>query len=180
MLCAVAKTLKGMARQSDTLVRYGGEEFVALLPETEGPDAMALAERMRNAVVALDVQIDATTNIRVTLSLGVASYPADAADGETLVQRGDAAMYTAEQNRRHRTVGCATAQSPLPTRRILLVDNSDQSLKLLEAYLVSEGCQCFTAVGVEATGSRPTGTARRDHNGCHDAAADRLRRLSAT
>ncbi len=151
VLCAVAKTIKGMARQSDTLVRYGGEEFVALLPETEGPDAMALAERMRTAVAALDVPIDPTTTIRVTLSLGVASYPADAADGETLVQRGDGAMYTAKQTGRNRTVGCATAESPFADARILLVDNDDKSLKLLETYLVSEGYQLLrTADGVEA------------------------------
>ena len=105
-----------MARQSDTLVRYGGEEFVALLPETEGPHAMALAERMRNAVAALDVQIDPTTNIRVTLSLGVASYPADAADGETLVQRGDGAMYTAKQTGRTAPSAAPRRSRPLPMR----------------------------------------------------------------
>ena len=83
VLRSVAQSLRGLVRQSDTLVRYGGEEFVVLLPHTDGAEAMILAERMRGTVAGLTVSADGAPPIQVTMSLGVASYPADARDGET-------------------------------------------------------------------------------------------------
>jgi diguanylate cyclase (GGDEF)-like protein len=152
VLCAVAGALRGLMRQADTLVRYGGEEFVALLPNTNGDDAMALAERMRATVAALQVPIEGAGSIQVTISLGVSSYPSDANDGQTLVERGDAAMYLAKQSGRNRIAGVQSqARGPLAGARVLLVDDDEETLRGLEASLAPEGYELLQARdGVEA------------------------------
>lgn len=142
VLRAVATTLRDLVRQSDALVRYGGEEFVALLPHTDGNDAIAMAERMRTAVAALRIPVEGNTTVDVTMSLGVASYPADASDGQTLVQRGDAAMYLAKRCGRNRTVACGSqASASLADSRVLLIADAETSTRTLEAYLIGEGYQ---------------------------------------
>ncbi len=146
VLRAVADALRGLMRQADTLVRYGGEEFVALLPDTNGEDATALAERMRSTVAALKLPIAGGPIVRVTMSLGVASYPTDATDGNSLVQLGDAAMYLAKRSGRNRTIGCGSRPGPaLNDVCVLLLADEYQPLKDIEALLTAEGCRVLCA-----------------------------------
>ncbi|MGD9723518.1 MAG: response regulator [Pirellulales bacterium] len=142
----VAETLRSLVRQADTLVRYGGEEFVALLPHTNGPEAVLLAERMRNAIAGVRIPIGDDETVQLTMSFGVAAFPDDALDGPTLVQRGDAAMYLAKRGGRNRTVACGTpTAAPRSDARVLIVAAEDADLQGLESSLVAEGCQLLHA-----------------------------------
>ncbi len=89
----MADTLKGLLREEDILIRFGGEEFLALLPNTDFSTAEKVAERMRAAVEALPAENPA---LKVTLSLGV-SQVENLQDLEAAIHRADAAMYQAKQ-----------------------------------------------------------------------------------
>jgi len=90
---SVADTLKGLLREEDILIRFGGEEFLALLPNTDFSTAEKVAERMCAAVEALPAENPA---LKVTLSLGV-SQVENLQDLEAAIHRADAAMYQAKQ-----------------------------------------------------------------------------------
>jgi diguanylate cyclase (GGDEF)-like protein len=96
----------GNTKASDLPARYGGDEFVVLLPDCTGDDALAVAERLR-AAVALDV-----TAVPVTVSAGVGAMPANAGDGERLVAAADAALYSAKREGRDRSVRSARVAEP--------------------------------------------------------------------
>jgi diguanylate cyclase (GGDEF)-like protein len=98
----VARLLQEGVRTVDTVGRYGGEEFVAILPQTEMADARQLAERLRRAIEAHVVKVPAG-EIRVTVSIGVAKYPAVAiATPDDLVRAADQALYRAKEEGRNR------------------------------------------------------------------------------
>lgn len=89
-------------RSTDVVARYGGEEFAIILPETSGEGAVGKAEHIRRSVAdhKFPASGDATTH--VTVSIGVAAYPAEAVDAPTLIRRADKALYRAKQNGRNR------------------------------------------------------------------------------
>ncbi len=106
-LCRLAQILQKAARETDIVCRYGGEEFVLLLPHTSGAEAMALAERLRAAVEHAPWKRRA-----LTISLGVCTLGPDANNALFLLERADAAMYEAKAAGRNRVVsGCA---DPVP------------------------------------------------------------------
>jgi diguanylate cyclase (GGDEF)-like protein len=90
-------------RQIDLLGRYGGDEFVALLPETDLPNALSVAERLRKVVDGATFASSALP-VKITLSAGVASLGTDVKDLTTLVQKADAALYEAKRLGRDRVV----------------------------------------------------------------------------
>ncbi len=99
----VCDVLRGRVRKVDTLARYGGEEFMVLLPQTSKADAMEVGEKLRRAVLespALASPSQPTGHI--TISLGVASYPVDATEQDTLVDCADAALYGSKRGGRNR------------------------------------------------------------------------------
>ena len=99
VLQSVADTLRAALRNYDLPCRYGGEEFLAILPNTDAAGAYAVAERLRKDIVELTVD-----NLKVTISLGVATYPdLDIAGSEQLVERADGALYLSKENGRNRT-----------------------------------------------------------------------------
>lgn len=93
LLAKIGAILLKELRTVDYLFRYGGEEFLALIPETDLPEACEAAERLRAAV---------ETGTAVTISLGVAAYRNTMPDKETLIAGADAALYRAKQNGRNR------------------------------------------------------------------------------
>ena len=105
VLRALAARLREQVRPVDHVARYGGEEFVVILPETTGEGAFALAERLRTAVADSAVPATDGRTIRVTISIGVASFPADAGSGTAMIAAADAALYAAKQGGRNRTIG---------------------------------------------------------------------------
>jgi diguanylate cyclase (GGDEF)-like protein len=86
-----------LRRPADRGVRYGGEEFVALLPDTELRGAVTIAESIRAAIAALAIAHEDAPGGRVTVSIGVAScYPVAGTAPASLVQAADAALYEAK------------------------------------------------------------------------------------
>ena len=84
--------------------RYGGEEFVAILPGADEADAHRFAERVREAV-ANHVYRDEANEVRMTLSGGVASFPGEGVDHpDLLIKRADEALYAAKQGGRNRVL----------------------------------------------------------------------------
>lgn len=97
LLKALSSHLKQSLRSSDVLARLGGDEFIALLPETGDREEVAkVAQKMLSAAtrpITLNQQ-----EIRVTASIGVALYPIDGADEQTLMKHADKAMYVAKND----------------------------------------------------------------------------------
>ena len=101
---AVARTVKRQIREGDVAIRYGGEEFLVLLPAASKADAAETAERIRRAV-ADTVVVDGEQRISVTISAGVTSCPElDTSSEEDLVARADEALYAAKQAGRDRVM----------------------------------------------------------------------------
>ncbi|CAG7856808.1 hypothetical protein MCAMS1_01439 [biofilm metagenome] len=101
-LAAVAKNIKKSMRNSDVLFRYGGEEFVVLLSETDLEGANIVAERIRKAIAASTISYDMTA-VRVTASIGVTALHNDDTT-DTMVKRADEAMYRAKHGGRNKIV----------------------------------------------------------------------------
>jgi diguanylate cyclase (GGDEF)-like protein/PAS domain S-box-containing protein len=99
LLIAVANRLKSAVREVDTVSRQGGDEFVLILPDTGADGAAHVAEKLLEAV-AQPYQIE-SFELTVTLSIGIALYPGDGADFESLSKCADAAMYRAKHDGRN-------------------------------------------------------------------------------
>lgn len=102
VLRAVAELLQARLRRSDLLGRIGGEEFAALLPDTDAAGALQLAENLRQAVQTLQPVIEGGPRIEVTASIGVEAAPAGKGPFAELMRRADEAMYAAKQAGRNR------------------------------------------------------------------------------
>jgi len=102
--------LKASVRDVDLCGRYGGEEFVVVLPATSQAGAVKVAERIREAVAEHCFSLGGQEASRLTVSLGVASYPDDAQDLEALIADADLALYRSKQGGRNRV----SAYSQLP------------------------------------------------------------------
>ena len=87
-LIAVADVLRSNQRTSDSAFRWGGDEFVLLLPDVHPTEARAAAERFAILVSSIEVN-----NLRLSVSVGVASYPEDGSDPQALLRRADDLMY---------------------------------------------------------------------------------------
>jgi diguanylate cyclase len=103
LLKAVATRIQGALRESDTVARVGGDEFVALLPQIQhNDDVLGVAEKIRQAI-AEPVAIDQHT-LTVSASIGIAMYPNDGEDLIALTKCADSAMYRAKEGGRDAVV----------------------------------------------------------------------------
>lgn len=100
-LKVVADILQTMKRTEDTACRYGGEELVLILPETKKMNALVIAERIRKKVEETGLEFEGK-KFNVTLSGGIASYPADGKEARELVHAADVALYQAKESGRNR------------------------------------------------------------------------------
>lgn len=99
-LTEVAQLILASVRDADFVARYGGDEFVLMLPETASPSAMQMAERVRARIAAHRFTGGVGAEIHLTASFGVASYPEHAMIAEKLIELADAAMYEAKQHKK--------------------------------------------------------------------------------
>jgi diguanylate cyclase (GGDEF)-like protein len=102
VLQSLARTLLKEVRDIDTAARFGGEEFVIILPETEGLDGTFLADRLRTAIAQTPIALSAGWELSITVSIGVASYPHCADTSQLVIERADQALYVAKQSGRNR------------------------------------------------------------------------------
>jgi len=108
-LCALVRAARDALRESDRIVRWGGEEFLLVFPETAGAEAAPICERIRDDVAAL-VHDSASGRFRITISCGVAAAnPADESL-ESVLARADAALYAAKGAGRN----CVRSEDDLP------------------------------------------------------------------
>lgn len=102
VLQKVAATLRKICRLEDVISRYGGDEFMILLPETASDGAVLLAERIRKT---FETSQDTEDEKSTTVSIGIASYPISPAHNiEDLIKLADQALYRAKEAGRNRTV----------------------------------------------------------------------------
>ena len=99
------RILSRTTRETDVVARYGGDEFVVLLPATAGPPAFKLAERIRQAMEAHPIRVE-NARLSVTSSQGIATYPVNSRihGHEDLIREADKALYQAKQAGRNRSV----------------------------------------------------------------------------
>ncbi|WP_433082709.1 diguanylate cyclase [Dactylosporangium sp. CA-052675] len=103
LLRQLAERIQGLIRAEDVLFRYGGDEFVLLLPDTAADEALRLAIRLTDEVRAREFA--GTPPLHLSISMGVASSPADGTDGETLIAVADRRNYLAKRRGRGQAVG---------------------------------------------------------------------------
>jgi len=99
VLKAISDIMRESARPVDCVARYGGEEFVVMMPDTSSTDALELAEHIRARVAAKKFQ-----GRKMTLSIGVATFPEDADNAEGLISIADEALYQAKREGRDRAI----------------------------------------------------------------------------
>lgn len=96
VLKGVAKSIVGSLRDADYCGRFGGEEFVTLLPETDTPGAIHVAERLRKRIEQITIGIG-TEQVQMTVTIGVASYQLNDSSIEVIIQRANKALYQAKR-----------------------------------------------------------------------------------
>jgi len=101
LLQHVTRCIRSELRGSDVLARYGGDEFIALLPETGSHGAKDMGERIRRAIEMSRLDVHGT-DVLTTVSIGIGSYPDDAGSLEMIMEKADKAMYQAKQRGRNR------------------------------------------------------------------------------
>lgn len=100
VLRGISERLKFSVREVDMVARYGGEEFSILLPETSKELALVVAERLRDAIESNKVKVN-SEELAITISAGVATYPEDGIDAESLIEKADTALYKAKTKGRN-------------------------------------------------------------------------------
>jgi diguanylate cyclase (GGDEF)-like protein len=88
-------------RQTDLIARYGGDEFVVLLPETPCSGAAGVAERIRKSIESTPL-VTREKQLATTVSIGIACYPNHGVDFETVLEKADHAMYASKSGGKNR------------------------------------------------------------------------------
>ena len=96
-LVEAASVIRGSARETDVVARFGGDEFALILPDTGSEGAAAVGDRLRQRIAAHEFLTSVGLSIRLTVSVGVATLPDVAASAEELVRAADGAMYRVKE-----------------------------------------------------------------------------------
>jgi len=113
VLRSVGDVILSGVRQIDTAARYGGDEFVVLLPETDPTGAFVLAEKIRLGVNAIAIELPGASP-RPSLSIGVVSYPDDGRTADELIISADGAMYASKRAGKDRVTGTPLHEAGRP------------------------------------------------------------------
>src|SRR5438270_5958474 len=137
MIGRAAQAIRTAVRDYDLPARFGGDEFAILLPETTLPEAIIVAERIRQGVEAIELSVSDGTRVMVSASIGVAVFPRDGANASELLAAADRAVYQAKALGRNQV--CAFAEpkpdqfrwprpAVVPALPVIGVTSSDASL----------------------------------------------------
>jgi diguanylate cyclase (GGDEF)-like protein/PAS domain S-box-containing protein len=148
LLAALAVRLKSAVREADTVARLGGDEFMLILPDTDAQGAAHVAQKLI-ARAEPPFQIG-THELAITPSIGIAMYPVDGEDFDTLSQRADAAMYRAKRDGRNNFC-FFTQEMQAHAARTLVLENA------LRRALEREQLQLYYQPLVELRTGRVTG-----------------------
>ena len=124
---SVGEALQSVGRDQDVAVRYGGEEFVLVMPETSKDDAGRVADRVCSTIAGLELSASQPAD-GVTMSIGVASFPGDALSPEDLLRCADRAMYTAKAKGKNQVQLYGANRRALPRVEVVL-EGEIRSLK---------------------------------------------------
>jgi diguanylate cyclase (GGDEF)-like protein len=101
LLREVGDLIRQHLRDIDTAYRYGGDEFILLLPQTSKESALHVARRLCSLLNRTSISLEEKVNINITASFGVASFPEDATSKVELVRLADQAMYRVKNGTRN-------------------------------------------------------------------------------
>ena len=117
LLVEAARVLKSCTRDQDVAARWGGDEYVILLRETDSGGALKVAERIRRSIESHHFLAREGYGLSLTTCIGVASYPEHAADKRTLVDLADRAMYRGKKSSRNVVYVASPAHDAVPAAR---------------------------------------------------------------
>ena len=103
----VAKRILNAVRGIDKVVRFGGDEFCIILPQTDQDQAMLVANRVRKSLTSSPLHVDTDVEVTITASFGIATYPTHATTKENLIRQADLAMYRVKSSTKN-AVGVAS------------------------------------------------------------------------
>jgi len=152
LLVEIAQRLRSCVRQTDTVARYGGDEFTIILPDLHQPeDAAQVAEKILERVV--EPVVAGSNSMEISVSIGIAVYPYDGTDIETLLRNADDAMYRAKEAGRNNYQLCteqmktrAMERSSMQSRLRKAMDDEELMLAYQPQFSLSTGL----VVGAEA------------------------------
>ncbi len=101
VLADLSEIIKECIRDVDIFARYGGEEFAIILPQTPLKDALVIGERIRTKVSENEFKSDKDEILKVTVSVGISSYPENGRSHEELISLADQALYRAKDEGRN-------------------------------------------------------------------------------
>ena len=131
-----------MLRNSDTIVRWGGEEFLVITRQIGMDNSLELAERIRKRIAEYPFKIDETITINKTVSIGFAHFPFITNDTQTfhwtqVISLADSALYIAKNNGRNLSVGLKTGQRSLDIDAKEIISNIKMGIDKNYIELVS-------------------------------------------
>jgi diguanylate cyclase (GGDEF)-like protein len=100
ILIDMSSILRTELRSNDLVYRYGGDEFIVLLPKTDIDDSKKIALRISEAVKSAEFSINETQKYRLSLSIGVSQFPSDAANAKSIIDFADKMMYQSKKSGR--------------------------------------------------------------------------------
>jgi diguanylate cyclase (GGDEF)-like protein len=99
VLKTIANTLKANLRKSDIICRWGGEEFAVVLPKSTAEEVHFTAERLRQAINGIRLELNSHSDIGVSISIGITTCNSEDESSELLMKRADKAMYEAKRHK---------------------------------------------------------------------------------
>jgi diguanylate cyclase (GGDEF)-like protein/PAS domain S-box-containing protein len=152
LLVETAQRLRSCVRQTDTVARYGGDEFTIILPDLHQPeDAAQVAEKILERVV--EPVAAGATSIELSVSIGIAVYPYDGSDLDTLLRNADDAMYRAKSTGRNGYQLCTEQMKTRATERLSMQSRLRKAMnddELVLTYQPQMSVSTGLLVGAEA------------------------------
>ena len=147
ILGGISEILKDTLRSSDWIGRWGGEEFLAVLPNSDEETAQTIAERLREEIDQFSIQFNGQ-KIKATISIGVSNHPQDGETPDFLIRAADAALYEAKKTGRNRVVAAKEKHEIYSI--VSKINNAIENNRMVPAYQIIVDLQTRQTVAEEA------------------------------